>query len=784
MPIAAARTGVRTRSASDTTATALTPATKGASARASAPPSGTIHPDDVPGASVTRVSGAGKTGISVAVAKKGWTKSTYVVVADVAALTDQCTAAPLAGAYSAPLLLSEGGRLTLAAAAEVKRLRATKAFIVGGSAGAEARTILALKKAGVKSITRFRGSSAADTAQRVARQIRAKKKVLRGVIIANDKYPAWAAGAMPMAGRLGLPVLFTSAKSAPTVTTSFLKAYKPTEILVAGSPGIVPTSTINVLAGAAGITGDRLLRVAGADALETAGLFAELAFAQGLSYRTLVMPSADRPTDLYVAGALGARRGGAIALTRRSTMPATTGAFVEKHRSSIRDVIYLGDARVIPASQASALTAATRTLVQPNAYVVQASLNSLLTSISPDSTRIYFKPGTDLSSIQTSDVLVSAPTAGAPNGYLVEVVRVLGADAVGTVVVEVRPASLLQVFRQVSVDVLVDGTKSASTQAGRQGAAYAETVGDVDQPLYHEFYNDGSTRVWTDGTFHASLKLIFNLSIRWVAIVPVMHSFEFSVQSVESLDLRVNLTTRYSAGLQINFARVALGQPLVLWFNGFPVVIFLSAQPFVTGRIDGNAAASVGVKQNVSAQAGFRYTESSGWKPVSGTVPGEPAPSFDVIPPTASNDVSVRLGAGVTFYAMLYGVTGLSAAPEAYLRVATNSNDWRSPQWFKVFAGVDCIWRLELVQFLNLNIRFSIGNTPILKERLIYPDGRDRTPPHTAFTVPPPNGVNGWYVRPVGVQLKSDEPGLTYVSHTGPGGPWLHRSGPMGLGVL
>ena len=112
-------------------------------------------------AAVQRVVGVGR-----AVAPS----ATTVVLAGLnAAATDGVVAAPLAHALGAPLLLTDAATLTPSVATELRRRKATRVVVVGGTTAVTPGVLTSLQDLGVTTVERIGGATSYATAAAVAR---------------------------------------------------------------------------------------------------------------------------------------------------------------------------------------------------------------------------------------------------------------------------------------------------------------------------------------------------------------------------------------------------------------------------------------------------------------------------------------------------------------------------------------------------------------------------------------------------------------------------------------
>lgn len=437
------------------------------------------------GSDPIRIVGKRPYGPPIAVARKGWpTGSRFVVLVSYASKADQLVAGPLAGVLNAPILYVGRNAIPTAVVREIRRLRASRAFVVGNPSRVSSAVIAQLPRAGIntRNVRRLGGSNDYMTARLVAVRIRAIKRGLPGVVIVNKDYRYWATGAVPLAGRLGMPILLTTRHTIPSDTRWVLSVYRPKRVLLVGGTGMISYAQGVRIRSLARISNARMTRFSTRSAYEAASALAEHSFMQGagFDYSGVVLGSATYLPDPLVAGPWAARIGASLLLVHPWTPTSPSLGFFESHCSSIKTVFVIGDRTAVLGSVLAKLKSAGETVIRPEAKMVGEDVNQLLTGMSPDGSEMYFDDGAALASVNTSDVLMSGPTTAAPLGYLRRVMGVRRSTSPftrSTVTVETSEADLSDVLEKGSIDVVsgVPGEPAPPTDLGF-GAYQAQAV--------------------------------------------------------------------------------------------------------------------------------------------------------------------------------------------------------------------------------------------------------------------------------------------------------------------
>lgn len=276
-----------------------------------------------------------------------------VVIATGYNYPDALAGAPLAHAFGSPILLVERDDVPDAVMAEIERLGAYRAIILGSSSVVSdaVKTQLEaittgggggpLPAAGPGSFTveRIAGDDRYHTARLIAERLRAEKGHALGTafIATGDNYPDALAGA-GIAAYVGAPILLTRKDSLPPHTSEALTAVGSTNTVVLGSRTVVSDAVKNSLPDAT--------RLGGTDRYDTARLIAEYALGHGFYEQEVLVATGANFPDALAAGALcAARRAPAILVT--TTLPQASRTYVLDHRTAIWRVTAAGGSTVV-----------------------------------------------------------------------------------------------------------------------------------------------------------------------------------------------------------------------------------------------------------------------------------------------------------------------------------------------------------------------------------------------------------------------------------------------------
>ncbi|PKQ19871.1 MAG: hypothetical protein CVT66_08065 [Actinobacteria bacterium HGW-Actinobacteria-6] len=569
-------------------------------------------PDTVQLAGATRIETA------IEVSKFGWSHSDSVVIATARKFPDALVGAPLATLLDAPILLTEPGYLPTAVVAEVKRLGASSAVLLGSKAAISDAVISDLVRLGIPraQIVRIGGADRYDTARLVAHRVCETTGLGERVAVAvGTNYPD-ALSVSVLASRIGMPIVLTRGDELSPAAAEVLRTCGTTETLVAGSEAAISRAVADKL--------PNPVRIGGANRYETATLLGEYATRFGLSSENLYVATGLNFPDALAVGPLAAKTGGTLVLVSRDVLPKATGDFVSRHCSTIQTIHFVGGLPSVGSGVRAAIRTASETRVNSAVKVADASTESALVTITPSGTMVFdlataqvlsLKPGSILSAGGTEDG--TPGSSGAPDGFLRKVVSAPRTTGIGIAVagasVETTEVSLEEVFEQGSIDysepieeipqiqglAVVDGVLVASSRVSP--LAGFEIGFDISESYEFQLAkgNDNlETGVKATGLLHVTGGAYINVSIKsWQ-----LQTFAAGVYGGEDLDLEVNawLTANIEKERELFSKRVARTR-----FSVGPVPVTIDF--VLSGKVVFEASGEVGFMAGMEQSASFRY---------------------------------------------------------------------------------------------------------------------------------------------------------------------------------
>jgi putative cell wall-binding protein len=296
---------------------------------------GTPPTTEEPKAAVTlRLGGTNRYETSVKVSQAGWTTSDNVVLARGDNFADALTAAPFAKQLKAPILLTGSNALDSGVALELKRLKAKKVYMIGGTGAISSAVENAVKALGI-TIERISGSDRYDTSLAIASKMTNKKQVF----LATGYDFADALSISSYAAATGNPILLTAKNQMTAGASKFIKD-NSSKVYVIGGSGVITDSVIKSIAGAE--------RISGADRYAT-NLAIVSKFASEFDLTNIYLATGANYPDAICGSALAGKEKAPIILVKNNDT-ANQRTFINTVRAKLQRVKILGGAGVITES--------------------------------------------------------------------------------------------------------------------------------------------------------------------------------------------------------------------------------------------------------------------------------------------------------------------------------------------------------------------------------------------------------------------------------------------------
>ena len=304
------------------------------------------------GVTSVEVAGANRYATAIAASKKAFPQgSEYVVIATGMNWPDALGGSALAGALDAPILLTATSSLPAEVRAEIVRLGATKAIVLGGTPAVSAAVMGQIDAISGVGVERISGPNRYDTANAVA---------ARTIAVLGDGYGGTAfiatganfpdaLGASPLAAAKGWPIYLANPNQGDNAgLVAVMKAAGVTDAILLGGANVV-SDAIKTPLGTTYAT-----RLAGANRYDTAVKVAEYGVANaGLGWDRVALATGENFPDALSGGVLQGADGSVLLLTPTNSLNAGVGAKLAANKATISEIRFLGST--------AAISAATRT---------------------------------------------------------------------------------------------------------------------------------------------------------------------------------------------------------------------------------------------------------------------------------------------------------------------------------------------------------------------------------------------------------------------------------------
>lgn len=288
------------------------------------------------------IQGGTRFSTSVAVSLKAFPDgSDWVVIATGRNWPDALGGSALAGALGGPILLTDTTVMPAEVVAEIKRLEATNAIILGGTSAVALSVETALNGLlGDANVERIGKGTRYLTADAVAaRAIQELGAAYDGTafMATGTNYPD-ALAAAPLSAGLHWPLYLTR----PTGVTAetYVAMTGVDEVLILGGTGAVPAMIESSLV--TRYTDPNVTRLFGGTRYETAVAVATYGVNHGLGWNRLALATGEKFPDALAGGILQGLDGSVMLLTRSNSLDPAVAAVLTAHANEISEVRYLG----------------------------------------------------------------------------------------------------------------------------------------------------------------------------------------------------------------------------------------------------------------------------------------------------------------------------------------------------------------------------------------------------------------------------------------------------------
>ncbi|MBQ3300799.1 MAG: cell wall-binding repeat-containing protein [Eggerthellaceae bacterium] len=279
-----------------------------------------------------------------------------VIIATKEGYWDALTAAGLAGLYDCPVLMTDPFELSSETRYEIARIGASRAVIAGGTAAVTSVVEGELRDMGLAT-TRVWGQTAAATARSVyARGALAYKWGTTAIVATANGY--WdAMAASPYSFAKHAPIFLAEVATSRGMklddeTVETIKAGGFSDVIICGGTAAVASSVESQLSGL------KVARMAGKDAVDTSRLIAERSIADGMTADGLAVATNNGFWDGLCGAALAGRENAPLLLMDIAAPAKAADGFVKAHSNEIMHGYIFGGTAAVPTAAETALKSA------------------------------------------------------------------------------------------------------------------------------------------------------------------------------------------------------------------------------------------------------------------------------------------------------------------------------------------------------------------------------------------------------------------------------------------
>ena len=314
-----------------------------------------------PHVAFTTIAGADRFDTTVKTSQAGFDSAATVVIATGENWPDALGGAALAGAKGGPILLTRAASLPPVVLAEIRRLGASEAIILGGESAVSPAVEKALAdELGENAVTRIGGATRYETAERVARAAReALGERYNGTcfVATGESFPDSLA-ASALAAAQGWPLLLTEPGELTASALATMEEIGVSSAVVLGGTGVVGENVERTLRARLGE--GAVDRISGADRYDTAAAVADYAVAQGLCWDGAAIATGLDFPDALAGGVLQGRAGSVLLLTRGTVLVAPVRDRLAAECGDVRSLRYLGGDGAVSCAVKAAVDAVVR----------------------------------------------------------------------------------------------------------------------------------------------------------------------------------------------------------------------------------------------------------------------------------------------------------------------------------------------------------------------------------------------------------------------------------------
>lgn len=275
-----------------------------------------------------RVAGSTRYSTAVEISKNGWITAGSVILGLGTNYPDVLAATPFANQKNAPILLTTKDFVPPETINEIKRLKAHKVYILGGSAAISEKVTKTITDLGIN-VERIGGKDRYETASMLSSVADSKEKV---ILASGENFPD-ALSVAALAANLGYPIVLTKKDTLPQTIEPIINNAK--EVFIIGGEAVISAGIQRSISNS--------IRIGGNDRYSTAQKVIQ--YFEADTNRTLFLANGNSFADALTGSVLAAKDEGVLLLSNKSSLPTATKNIL--NNSNPIEVYYLGGLHVI-----------------------------------------------------------------------------------------------------------------------------------------------------------------------------------------------------------------------------------------------------------------------------------------------------------------------------------------------------------------------------------------------------------------------------------------------------
>ena len=295
---------------------------------------------------VTRLGGDNRYQTMAKIVSTGFTTSDSVVVATGQNFPDALSASALAGALDCPVVLTSAQSLSPEASAEISRLGAKTAYLMGGTGALSQAVESQIKALGLSNVTRIAGADRIATSIEALSAVREAGSTSDTVILATGKGFADALSIGPWSYQTASPIVLVGNDG--TITNAAIAAIRADaaikKVLIVGGTSAVADDVAARLGGNYSIE-----RLQGADRYATSTAIANWEVAHGLNWKFFAVATGQNFPDALAGAAFCGAKSAPILLTTKNSLNVMNA--VVQNRVNMGACYILGGASAVSYAQ-------------------------------------------------------------------------------------------------------------------------------------------------------------------------------------------------------------------------------------------------------------------------------------------------------------------------------------------------------------------------------------------------------------------------------------------------